>query len=528
MSIGPGRVSTSMRGCVALMAGFMLGLQADAFCADFVVQVGAFANRGNAERLMTRLGEVGVFNTRLWDVGRPARTLTTVLSGPFSDREQAREAQLELARFGYSGFIRGCSVALPAQHYAAKTEPESSTTPSIAQPAPTPQFVSAAETVRAEGARSEWTGNVNLEYRTFFHSPGDPRQHGDNVSLSAQPELYYAWNNGRDSLTFVPFFRWDQHDDERTHLDIRELMWLTARNGWELRIGVGKVFWGVTESQHLVDIINQTDLVENIDTEEKLGQPMLNLALIRDWGTLDTFVLPYFRERTFPGPEGRLRMMPGVDPGGAIYVSSREQEHIDFAIRWSHSPGDWDLGLSHFTGTSRDPRFTPGTREDGEVVMFPIYDQIDQTGLDVQATKGSWLWKLEAIRRSGQGPSFVASTTGFEYTYFGIFETPMDVGLVMEYLYDDRPKDITAPFADDIFAGVRLTLNDVQSTEALLGCIFDMDSSARLCNVEASRRLSDHWMVEFEVRTFQELTERDPLFSLRRDDYAQLGLSYHF
>ncbi len=528
MSIGSGRGRTLVRGWIALIVGFVLGVHADPSEGDFAVQVGAFANRGNAERAITRLGEAGFLNTRLWGIGRPVRTLTTVLVGPFSQREQARKVQLELAALGYSGFVRNYPVALLVQPYTAKTEPEPVTTPLIVQTVPSPQVSSEPETSRTEATRPEWSGYADLEYRTFFHSPVDPRQHGDNFSLAVQPELYYAWNNGRDSFTFVPFLRLDQHDDERTHFDIRELTWLTARNGWELRIGVRKVFWGVTESQHLVDIINQTDLVENIDTEDKLGQPMVNFALIRDWGTLDFFVLPYFRERTFPGPEGRLRMIPRVDPDGAIYESSREQEHIDFAVRWAHSPGDWDLGLSHFTGTSRDPRFTAGTRDDGEVVMFPIYDQIDQTGLDVQATKGSWLWKLEAMRRSGQGPSFVASTAGFEYTLFGLFETPTDLGLVMEYLYDDRPIDTDSPFDDDVFAGVRLTLNDVQSTEALLGCIFDMDSSARLCNVEASRRLGARWMIELEVRTFQELTEDDPLYSLRRDDYAQLGLSYHF
>ena len=36
------------------------------------------------------------------------------------------------------------------------------------------------------------------------------------------------------------------------------------------------------------------DLVENIDTEDKLGQPMLNLAFIQDSGTVDFFVMPYF------------------------------------------------------------------------------------------------------------------------------------------------------------------------------------------------------------------------------------------
>ena len=44
--------------------------------------------------------------------------------------------------------------------------------------------------------------------------------------------------------------------------------------------GVRRVFWGVAESNHLVDVINQTDAIENPDQEDKLGQPMLNLAYV--------------------------------------------------------------------------------------------------------------------------------------------------------------------------------------------------------------------------------------------------------
>ena len=35
---------------------------------------------------------------------------------------------------------------------------------------------------------------------------------------------------------------------------------------------------------------NQTDGVEDIDSEDKLGQPMVNLTLERDWGALDLYV----------------------------------------------------------------------------------------------------------------------------------------------------------------------------------------------------------------------------------------------
>ena len=123
------------------------------------------------------------------------------------------------------------------------------------------------------------TGSIATESRVFWEHARFAGQHGVNGSFSAQPEFYYETENERDSVLFTPFIRIDQGDSRRTHVDIRELTWVRAADTWEFRAGIRRVFWGVAESNHLVDVINQTDLIENIDTEDKLGQPMLNLAL---------------------------------------------------------------------------------------------------------------------------------------------------------------------------------------------------------------------------------------------------------
>lgn len=389
-----------------------------------------------------------------------------------------------------------------------------------------PAALGAALLITASPALAgEWTGYVSAEARFFQNDAKDPRQHGGNLSLAAQPEYYAEWDQGRQSFTFVPFARWDQGDPERSHADIRELTWLMAADAWELRAGIRKLFWGVTESEHLVDIINQTDLVESLDGEEKLGQPMLNLALIRDWGTLDLFILPYFRERTFPGGKGRLRFALPVDTSRPEYESSRKERHVDYAARWEHSLGDWDVGLSYFHGTSRDPRFT--VRDDGQALL-PVYDLIQQWGLDLQATLGDWLWKLETIRRSGQGGPYQAAVGGFEYTFVGIAGSFADLGVIAEYLYDQRGREALTPFADDLMLGARLTLNDEQSTELLAGLIVDLKDDSRVLTLESSRRLGDSWKISLEGYLFQNIAINDFLYSLRRDDYIQLEVARYF
>jgi len=318
----------------------------------------------------------------------------------------------------------------------------------------------------------------------------------------------------------MPYFRLDQHDSRRTHFDLREFFWQKVADSWELRVGLIRVFWGVTESQHLVDIINQTDLVDNFDGEDKLGQPAINFSWIQSWGTVDAFVIPFFRERTFVGEEGRLRFPPLVDTDQTVYESGAEEFHVDLAGRWSHTLGDFDVGISHFYGTSREPRLNPGRGNSGSLVLIPHYDLIHQTGLDVQWTKSSWLWKLEAISRVGDLlPRFTALTGGFEYTFNNAFNSGADIGIVSEYLFDDRGDNATTPFEDDLFLGVRLALNDVQSTSLLAGAIADRGGNATLITAEGSRRVGDSWTLEIEIRAFVGIDSTDLLDGFSNDDH---------
>lgn len=376
------------------------------------------------------------------------------------------------------------------------------------------------------GVTKEWSGYVASEGRWFFHDPLHQGQRDQEGSIAFQPEYYQEWNER--SLTLVPFVRLDSADTERSHVDIRELFVLWYPETFELGVGIRKIFWGVTESQHLVDTINQTDLVELPDGEEKLGQPMINLSVLRDWGTLDFFLLPYFRERSFPGVKGRLRGPLVVDTDQAKFESGAKHHHIDFAARYSQSLGDWDLGLSYFQGTGREPTLRSGTDTAGNPVLVPFYEQIGQTGLDLQRVIEAWLLKLEVIHRAGQGKSFEAWTGGFEYTFTRILESKADLGVIGEWLHDRRDENATTPFEDDIMLGIRLAINDISSTEILFGLIQDLNRASKVLNIEASRRFTDHWKIEVEGSIFSQQDPNDLLHAQRDDDFLQVTLFFYF
>ncbi len=378
----------------------------------------------------------------------------------------------------------------------------------------------------------DFSGFVAGEVRAFPEGAKFPEQDDSHISpsLVLQPELRYRWNRRDDRITFIPFLRIDADDDNRTHADIRELSWYHAEDDWDTVVGVSKVFWGVVESRHLVDIVNQTDLVESPDQEDKLGQPMVNLNLLRDWGTLSFFVLPGFRERTFPDDEARLRGPLPIDDDDASYESGLEEWNVDFALRYSQTFGGWDIGLAHFYGTSREPRLIPRADGDGNVSLRQRYDLIHQTSLDAQYTTGPWLLKLEALTRDGHdGDRFFAAVGGFEYTLFGIFESAADLGLLAEYLHDGRDDETPAtPFEDDVFLGARLALNDVEDTELLAGVILDADQEERIFSVEFERRLSDNLNLEIEGQLFDNIDENGLLSGFEKDSFLEIRLSWFF
>ncbi len=373
---------------------------------------------------------------------------------------------------------------------------------------------------------NELTGLVSAEVRAFQKEALHEGQEQNNASLALQAEYFHEWESGA-SLTFTPFARVDSADDERTHMDIRELSYLWLGDSYEFRAGISKVFWGSTEFVHLADIINQDDGVEGPDGEDKLGQPMLHLSIPRDWGVLDLFVLPYFRERTFPGKGGRLRPSIVVDTDNPVYESSREEEHVDLAARYSHSIGVVDFGIYHFKGTGREPTLIPEIRPDG-LALIPYYEQIEQSGLDAQVVAGAWLLKFEAIRRSGQGEEYYAGTGGVEYTFTGIGQSAADLGVIVEYVRDDRGDAATTAFNNDIMAGFRLALNDQAGTELLAGLASDLQKSTRMLTLEASRRIGDDMKATIEARSFVEVDDTDLVYDLRADDYVLMELAYYF
>ena len=366
----------------------------------------------------------------------------------------------------------------------------------------------------------EIIGELSFDNRYFFNV-GLQEQKKNHTSFSFSPEIFKDDSNR--IFHFKAKLRKDGEDSGRNLNDIQELYLINILEDKEIKFGVSKEFWGVTETSHRVDIINQTDFTEGFDGEEKLGQPMIKISLERQWGLLDIYALLGFRERNFSGKKGRLRLPISINEKSSLYSSSSKNKRVDFAVRWSNYYDDFDIAISHFSGTSREPRFLPSANKINELV--PLYEVIDQTGLEIQYLLDSLAIKGEVISRSGQGERFTAATYGFEYTQVGVLQSRIDLGWVVEFNHDDRLE--SSPFV----VGTRFSFNDIYDSQILSGIILNDKSKEVGFLLEASRRIGECCLLSLEGVYFDDTDEdngQKKLFqAFKEDDFLRAEFIYY-
>lgn len=443
-----------------------------------------------------------------------------------------------------------------------------------------PWFLLAGQMAMALGAidakaEDGWSGEIKPEYRYFFHPSSAAQSQaqlidtvtnfytrlasfGIDTSRLPAPETYAAAAfkivpgqkdpsaavtlayqktlDGESKFSFKAFARYDDMDPARSHADIRELVWSGKLNDgsekpWDVRVGVDKVFWGATESNHLVDIVNSSDAVENIDGSEKLGQPMVRLTKGTEWGTWDFLLLPYFRPPTASGPDGRLRPPTALTEIPVHYNRKLAEYFPSWVARWSQRFSKADVGAYYFQGINRDVRMSSDPAvitESNPAGLIANYDWSRQWGVDVNMLVGDFTFKGEYLLRYTPTEHFHAAVGGVEYTFSNLFGSDMDLNIVFERNVDSRGQNSSAILQSDNFIGLRLAFNDAQSTQLKIGQMRDWNDGSRSIRIEATRRLTDVVTLRLEAQLFKNIAQGNPLYLIKDDSYAQLSAIFYF
>ena len=365
-------------------------------------------------------------------------------------------------------------------------------------------------------------GFIQPESSIYINGDGKHNQDNYNTSLFGKGTFISYLQDGDAKFTISAIGRFDQNDDELRYLDFQKFKYEYYFDDIALKVGNEIVFWGVNETFNIVDIINQSNLAEDIAGTKKLGQPMASISYSQDYGIFDIYLMPYFRERPFSGKEGRPRLLFEVDKNSITYESSAKKRKMDFALRYSAVIEDLDIGLSHFYGNNRTPVLSPNPSTLKFDSHYPI---LSQTGVDIQATKGPWLYKLESVSAKDGSERHLSAAGGIEYTYYGIRNTQSDLGVIVEYAFDDRNDN---PFNNEGVIGLRWSLNDIKSSSLLAGYLFDMRGNSNRFQAEFEQRVNDDLKLFFDVSLNGSIDNTDFTYQFKEDSSLTLKLAKYF
>lgn len=424
------------------------------------------------------------------------------------------------------------------------------------------------------------TARADLDLRLEAEARAFTAQARGDAALAAGLRLDQAPRPG-ERLVLEAYARADAREDARSRGDLREAYYEVQAGALTTRLGARRIYWGVAESRHLVDTLNQSDLADDLDGEAKLGQPMLEFVFGGETTALSLYALPGFRERRLPGPGGPL-----VYPFPLALEETRIEAgagllHTDYAARASGQFGDLDLALSWFDGIGREPDILPclrrgsgfpGTEDQANcavlasvtaaaprpglltpllqalglapsnaeiaadleqrayanLVLVPVYQRERRLGLEAQYIHEALALKFEGLVRDTRGARSYAAVAGFEYNLSGLFGGAQDLGLIVEALRDTRPDLLSSRYDHEVFLGGRWSLNDVAGSQALGGVLVDSGGGGQTWSLEASRRLGDDWKLGLRLRAFTGGDPKDLANVVKDADELRLTLERYF
>jgi hypothetical protein len=330
-------------------------------------------------------------------------------------------------------------------------------------------------------------------------------------ALSFDLRLFYSRAIGEDGGDYV---------DPR----VAKISW--EGGNWQAVLGYDIVYWGVAESQNVVNIVNQRDQVRDLQGDLALGQAMFALRYFGPSWALEGFVLPKFRNLDYGVDNQRWGFGFPVDGDSATFESADGEDHVDFALRFSGAAGDLEYGISVFDGTLRRPELRLDAVNN---TLIPHYILARQYGIDLQFTRGATLFKFEGIHVDPRSAgSYNAAVYGIEHNLGTVGSSGWEATLFAEHNWDSRGNARGVVFQNDLFLGARINFANVRDSQLTLGAMYDLDHGGLLGNIEFDTRLTDQLSLNAQYTFVSADDPDDALFTAQDIDQLTVRVEWNF
>lgn len=386
-------------------------------------------------------------------------------------------------------------------------------------------------------------GSVTLETQQYLTRPGD--KHAQNNTLDEKAELKYyrdAWV-GRAALKAQQ----DSYDtlsgekNGRSFLRIDEAA--VAYEGDIYRIEAGRTvrFWGALEARNIVDGFNPSELRNDLFETDKIGVWNLSLSRYTDTGSVSATLKLREEDQPMAKYPYAYYFFPEIVSYDETLRTESGRGRPTVYLSWNGTT-DADISADYAVilqnGYDSQRYFAPKVG-----ALPPVYEQhaylVNKLMAYGTAVSGSTLYKLEALYSDVLDEPLVSDYchvgAGVEHTFEQIY-AGSDLGLILEYYrYQTLQKgrfsdlDLFEVFENDLFAGVRWSLNDVSDTSVIGGVVWDGEYGEQNWYAEFESRIKESFRLSLDYRYIEPSdTEATAFAMLKRHRRLSVSLGYFF
>lgn len=375
--------------------------------------------------------------------------------------------------------------------------------------------------------------SVCVSAETIFSSTYDiavTARHFFNDSNRIDDVSLYSFSKGvelkTDASGSVSEFKWrlsvyasfDDKDEDRRYADFREATLTYDWHELSFTAGFTRMFWGVSESINVVNVINQADIRDNINGKEKMGQQHFSVQYNGDASELQVVYMPVFREQVF-----------GLRPSFLLPISDRakyEDGHKEggWAARFKQYGDQSEWAIGYFSGTRRIPNLVISSATQTVTMFHPQTTNILFDGIYLGDTFSP---KLELKLGRELGKHFYSANIGIEYPVYPDMWNLNELTFVAEYLKDSRGLEAETIGQDDLFVGAKGVVGTQSEFRLLFG--HDLETSSHYFELSGQYRFNDYARLTFQAVGGIDVTKNDRLlYPLENEKYTTIKIHYAF
>ncbi len=387
-------------------------------------------------------------------------------------------------------------------------------------------------------AQVQSEGYIGIDSQSYSNKN---QKHSYNLTLQQQLMLTYEKDSFKsvlelyaqeDSTDFT-----NKKDNDRTFLRVNEVYVIYEFEDDQVLLGKKIRFWGALEANNIVDTFNIQDGKNDPTRTDKIGAYNFEYS-------------HYFEDNEFSIITKLYEQKNKISSAPYTYSALQNNESLQNKLESDKSLYRPTIYLTYSGSISEDYAldyaFIYQNGYDSQRYLTKSADIYKEHAYLVNKfmtyntlVLDSTLYKLELLYTdvidNNTVSDYIHVAFGVEHTLEQL-ENGTEIGLIGEYYYYNTLKnnklsdiDLNQTFQNDLFLGLRYSLNDEADTSAVGGVVLDTQYDEQSYYVEYETRVLDTFKVKLDARYIEPSSSHNTTFSKQgRQHRLGLNISYHF